>query len=79
MLRSTLLSLTDIVLLLVISLGGLVASDTGKSAADCASHTATDATSQVGDLAYGLLLLTLAVLLTSRLLQALYDVCRLEK
>ena len=70
-LSSTLLSLADIVLLLVIDLSGLVASDASNSAANRAGHAIADTTSQIGDLALSFLLLTLEVLLASRLLKTL--------
>lgn len=70
-LGSTLLGLANIVLLLVVNLSGLVACDAGNGAAESARDTVSDTATQVANLALGLLLLALEVLLATGLLQAL--------
>ena len=75
MLRTALLGLASIVLLLVLGLGSLVASDASDSAAECARHTVSYAGAKVVELTLGLLLLAFEVLLTARLLQILRKTC----
>lgn len=71
MLGTALLSLAGVVLLLVVSLGGLVTSEAGDGTTDGARHTVSHTGAEVAELALGLLLLTLEVLFTARLLQRL--------
>lgn len=56
---------------LVLGLVSLVTSDTRNSAADSARHTVGDTRTQIVELALGLLLLALLVLLSTLLLQRL--------
>lgn len=71
MLGTTLLSLADIVLLLVLGPSRGVTSDAGESTADSARNTVSNAGAEVVQLALGLLLLALEVLLATGLLQGL--------
>lgn len=70
-LGTALLGLAGVVLLLVLGLGGRVAGDTSDGAAHGSGDTVCDAGAKVGQLALGLLLLALEVLLATRGLQGL--------
>lgn len=64
-LSAALLGLAGVVLLLILGLGGLVARQAGDGTTKGASDAIGGAGAKVGELAFGLLLLTLEVLLTS--------------
>lgn len=64
-LGTALLGLAGVVLLLVLSLGGRVAHDAGDSTAHGAGDAVCDARAEVRELALGLLLLALEVLLAA--------------
>lgn len=70
-LSTALLCLAGVVLLLVLGLSGLVARDASDSSADGAADAVGGAGAEVGELALGLLLLTLEVLLAARVLERL--------
>jgi hypothetical protein len=71
-LSTALLGLALVVLALVLVLGTLVAGQASHGAADGTGDTVANAAGVVVDLALGLLLLTLEVLLATSLLQALW-------
>lgn len=70
-LGTTLAGLAGVVLVLVLLLGGSVASHAGEGSTDSAGDTVTNTLGVVVDLALGLLLLTLEVLLATGLLKTL--------
>lgn len=74
MLSTTLLGLANVVLVLVVSLGGLVTGDTGDGTAEGTGHTVSNTGAKVVELTLGLLRLALEVLLAAGLLQRLFGV-----
>lgn len=70
-LGTALLGLAGVVLLLVLGLGGRVAGDTGDGAAHGTRDAVCDAGAEVRELALGLLLLALEVLVSALALQRL--------
>lgn len=70
-LSTTLARLAGVVLVLILLLGGSVASHAGESSTDGAGDTVTNTLGVVVDLTLGLLLLALEILLTTGLLKTL--------
>ena len=73
MLRTTLLSLSNIMLLLCLHLRITVTSDTSNSSANGTRDTISDSRAQVGKLSFGFLALAFSVLAGTCLLERLFE------